>query len=284
MNEELKELFSVTRQKRGQEYQMSLEKIIAEHINFVAESSSPKLVFAAGQPGAGKTALVQRILQDYPDEQFVVVDIDDYRRYHPDFDKVKMYRKDFIVFTNSFLFDLEEDILVDAFKKKRNVIYVGTLRDTDFICHFVMKHAREHNYRIGVYVLAVPLIVSLLSAVERYEEQLLNEAETIHFIDSAFHHLANDGFEHTLDYMERNALVDFFKFCKRGKTKDSVPELIDFEKDVVKTLHNARNNILLDKNDILLRLRRLESKRQNDETLKALFDLFEITFNQVKNT
>ncbi len=287
MNDELKELFSVTRKKRGQEYQARLEKIVLEHVDSVPNSSNPKLIFASGQPGSGKTALIQRIFQDYPDEKFVVVDIDNYRRYHPDYDKVKQYRKDFIILTNSFLFDLEEDILVNAFEKGKNVIYVGTLRDTDFICNFVIKNAKEQNYHIGVYVLVVPLIISLLSAVERYEEQLLNEADALHFIDASFHALANEGFERTLNCIERDSLADSFKFCKRGKIRDSLPELIDFKKGVVETLHKERNGILLNKEDILLRLNTLKNTLQKDcdkeaDTLKTLFDLFELTFNQTK--
>lgn len=285
MNIDLKEHFSVTRKKRSQEYLSGLKSIIQEYVDTVSVSSDPKLIFVAGQPGAGKTALIKRVQKDYPDETFVIVDIDNYRLYHPDFDEVKNYKKDFIIYTNSFLFDIEEDVLLDAFQKRKNVIYVGTLRDTDFVCNFIIKNARKNNYHVGVYLLAVPLIVSLLSAVERYEEQIKSNAPVIHFIDADFHHTSNQGLEHTLSCFQADSLVDFFKFCLRGKTKEILPEVINCSSDIIQSLHEARASVFLDKKDIGTRLKIIESTQKTRDicekeadTLKTLFYLFENNF------
>ncbi len=285
MNIDLKENFSVTRKKRSQEYLFGLNRIIQEHVNIVPTSLAPKLIFVAGQPGAGKTALIKRVQKDYPDETFVIVDIDNYRLYHPDFNEVKNHKRDFIIYTNSFLFDIEEDVLLDAFQKRKNVIYVGTLRDTDFVCNFIIKNARKNNYHIGVYLLAVPLIVSLLSAVERYEEQIKSNASVIHFIDADFHHAANQGLEHTLNCLQADSLVDFFKLCLRGKTKEILPEVINCNSDIIQSLHEARASVFLDKKDIWTRLKIIElTQKTRDicekeaDTLKTLFYLFENNF------
>ena len=83
-------------------------------------------------------------------------------------------------------------------------------------------------------------------------------------------------------------MADFFKFYERGKTKDTLPELVNFEHGVVETLHTARNAVSLNKDDILSRLNLIKNKKQKDcdkeaETLRTLFDLFELTFDQTKN-
>ena len=70
---------------------------------------------------------------------------------------------------NGFLFDMEEDIIITATSRKKNIIYVGTLRDTDFAKNFIVKHAKDQGYRVKIYAMAVHPIESLISTQERYE-------------------------------------------------------------------------------------------------------------------
>ena len=97
--EELKTKFTVNRQVRADEYEDKKNYLIHIDIDPVADTRSPKLIFAAGQPGSGKTYMINKIKEDYikedyPAEDFVVIDIDNYRKIHPDFDEIRHYPND----------------------------------------------------------------------------------------------------------------------------------------------------------------------------------------------
>lgn len=258
--EELREKFTVSRHVRSDEYENKKNYLISKDVDPVANTEQPKLIFAAGQPGSGKTAMITRIKEDFPAEEFVVIDIDEYRKIHPDFDEIKQYRNDVIMFTNGFLFDMEEDIIQAATAQKKNIIYVGTLRDTDFAQNFIVKHAREQGYLVEIYAMAVHQIESLISTQERYEKQLDSNAPIVHFIDFGFHQFATSGYESTLALFEKENVYDSIKVFVRGAKDGEVPVPVETYAPVVDCIQKNRGNIE-SKNDLRVRLNKLLSKR-----------------------
>ncbi|MCQ2582094.1 MAG: zeta toxin family protein [Alphaproteobacteria bacterium] len=259
--DELKTKFTVNRSVRLDEYEEKKNYLISKDIDTVSETNNPKLIFAAGQPGAGKTALIKRIKEDYPDEGFVVIDIDEYRTIHPDFEEIKQYRNDVIVFTNSFLFDMEEDIILAATSQRKNIIYVGTLRDTDFALNFIVKHAKEKGYQIQIYAMAVNQIESLISTQERYEKQLDTNAPVVHFIDFNFHQLATSGYEATLALFEKEKIYDVIKVFVRGEKDGDLPQFTETYAPVIECIQKNRGNIV-SKDVFYERLNKLLNKRE----------------------
>ena len=276
--DELKIKFTVNRNTRSDEYEEKKNYLISKDIDTVSETNNPKLIFAAGQPGAGKTALIKRIKEDYPEEDFVVIDIDEYRTIHPDFEEIKQYRNDVIMFTNSFLFDMEEDIILAATSQRKNIIYVGTLRDTDFALNFIVKHAKEKGYQIQIYAMAVNQIESLISTQERYEKQLDTNAPVVHFIDFGFHQLATSGYETTLALFEKENIYDVIKVFVRGAKDGDLPKFVETYAPIIDCIKKNRGNII-NKDNLYERLNKILSKRNvrnaSEREIQVIRDILE---------
>ena len=272
--EELKTKFTVNRQVRADEYEDKKNYLIHIDIDPVADTRSPKLIFAAGQPGSGKTYMINKIKEDYPAEDFVVIDIDNYRKIHPDFDEIRHYPNDAVMFTNGFLFDMEEDIIITATSRKKNIIYVGTLRDTDFAQNFIVKHAKDQGYRVKIYAMAVHPIESLISTQERYERQLDNNAPIVHFIDFAFHQSATVGYESTLNKFEKDKIYDEIKVFIRGAKDGDLPIEVETFAPIINCINKNRGDIIC-KDGFRERLNVLLNKRRNRKSSEREIQVIE---------
>ena len=49
----------------------------------VDSSKNKKIVFLAGLPGSGKTELSYFFMKNDSNRKYVIIDLDDYRKYHP---------------------------------------------------------------------------------------------------------------------------------------------------------------------------------------------------------
>jgi len=54
----------------------------------MSETNNKQFILAGGQPGSGKTNLVETIKRDNPNVDFIVIDLDKYRIMHPDFKNI----------------------------------------------------------------------------------------------------------------------------------------------------------------------------------------------------
>ena len=63
--------------------------ICTKEVETKRTNSNPLCILIGGLPGSGKTNLVEQIKQEYQDREFVVIDTDDYRKLHPDYEELK---------------------------------------------------------------------------------------------------------------------------------------------------------------------------------------------------
>ena len=61
------------------EYQEAFEKVKRDYVGQAKSEKSPRLIFATGQPASGKSALPKKIIKDYPNVSFILIDMDKYR-------------------------------------------------------------------------------------------------------------------------------------------------------------------------------------------------------------
>lgn len=135
----------------------------------------PKLVFVAGQAGAGKSRLIP-VANKKLNYNAVVIDYDVIRSMHPKFELASIENKE----------DLHLALLPDADRAsqeirdycretKLNLIYEGTMRATEGF----LKMAREYKmsgYEIDLELMSVPKFESYTSTFFRYAMQLESDA------------------------------------------------------------------------------------------------------------
>ena len=134
----------------------------------IKSKRSPTIVIVGGQPGSGKSTLInhyRNIL--FKDEDVCIINGDELRRYHPQSDIIlSLFEKKYAEITDldvrvwtKRLFDLAVD-------KNTNIIFEGTLRTTQ-ICDTI-KRLYNKGYKVIVSPMAVPFIISIYSIYNRY--------------------------------------------------------------------------------------------------------------------
>ncbi|WP_432830042.1 zeta toxin family protein [Dactylosporangium sp. CA-092794] len=148
-------------------------EIVPDELAHGVPQSDPKVVFVAGQPGAGKTKtteLVKRRLDERGGA--VVVNSDFYKPYHPDYARLlgeddrtaapytSMDGRRWMAAAERHLIDHRVDTIIET-----------TMRDPgDFI--EPARMFRAAGYRVEAVIMAVPESLSRLGIVERYRSQV----------------------------------------------------------------------------------------------------------------
>ena len=128
-------------------------------------AKNPVAIMVGGQPGAGKSGLIDKTLAELPNA--VVLDVDDFRYFHPNIKEIlKKYPNDLATFTISFVNTVFDNVCAKIEKEKYNIIAQKTLKD-DAIIYDTLNHLSDAGYAIVIRVLAVSELESKMSALER---------------------------------------------------------------------------------------------------------------------
>lgn len=118
------------------------------------ENENPVVIFLAGQSASGKSQLKNEI-----DSNFLIVDVDDFRKYHPDYFKLyKKHGKESAKYTIKKGADLKINILID-----------GTLKSFEKPFERA-KFLNEQNYVCEIRAVVTKPEKSSLANLLRYEE------------------------------------------------------------------------------------------------------------------
>lgn len=126
--------------------------------------------FVGGQPGSGKTYFHS---QDDGFEQYISIDGDRYRKYHPHY--AKICQKDIgnmATLTQDFVNRCVERLIQDLSDKNYNLIIEGTLRESKTTINTCL-YLKEKGYTTHLYVMAISAITSWESCSNR--AKLLSE-------------------------------------------------------------------------------------------------------------
>ena len=172
-----------------------IENICNEKIKGKKINQQPLCVLLGGLPGSGKTNLVKQVQEEYKERDFVVIDTDDYRKLHPDYEILIKTPEKAISETSEFSNAIEAELIKKAFEEHCDIISVTTLRATEAIDKILYEPAIENGYRIEACIMSVPIIESGLSAQNRYEKQIANgecpRFTPMSFIESSFQGITN---------------------------------------------------------------------------------------------
>lgn len=140
------------------------------------QQEQPKAVLLAGQPGAGKTMLSSIMLPRLNNDA-VLVNGDDYRRYHPEYKSLfEKYGSDAVAMTSAFSNAVTERLIERLSDLRFNMVIEGTGRTVE-VPRSTAELLTSKGYSVEMAVIATRPILSLISTVQRFYQ--MNEHGTI---------------------------------------------------------------------------------------------------------
>lgn len=156
------------------ELEKAKKKVLKEKLSDdLHEVSHPKLILLGGQPGAGKsnlTRMYKKLLQG----NVVVTDIDEYRKFHPNYKKLtKEYKHSWASATQEFASELGIEINKELCKKKYNVIIDGTLKNLSKTNRLIEQY-KANGFTVEVAVVGVKPEISKTGIISRFTRNVID--------------------------------------------------------------------------------------------------------------
>lgn len=131
----------------------------------------PTAVILGGQPGSGKSIVLDRALEDFPDRNAVVINGDDFRKWHPDSRKIiTLDEANYARLTDLDVREWTRRLFADAVESKRSIVFESTMRTPEPIAS-TMRNMVDHQYTTIARVLAVHRFESIAGVFTRFERQ-----------------------------------------------------------------------------------------------------------------
>lgn len=153
-------------------------------------SKEPRLAIIVGQPGAGKSTIVNQIAETFGNKNVpLIIDMDELRIYHP-FDRE-------IFSAHPFLYDditgraagkWNSRLLDMARQNKYETIYQTTLAKKFFAEKIIQEYGSQ-GYEVSLHCLSVPSKLSILGIYNRFENSFTT-GETPRWVDIPYHDIA----------------------------------------------------------------------------------------------
>ncbi len=217
-----------------------IEEICRKEIKEKKINEQPLCVLLGGLPGSGKTNLVKQIQEEYKEHDFVIIDTDNYRKLHPDYELLIKTPEKAINETSDFSNKIEAELIKKAIEERCDIISVTTLRATEAINKILYEPAVKVGYRIEACIMSVPISESGLSAQNRYERQIA-DGECPRFTPMSFIETSFQGIRETIQMLQRKSDNPTIKVYNRGRGENSMP--IEFYNNKEK---NARYSCALE--------------------------------------
>ena len=214
-------------------YEAEVQKIWADLLDdnkFLQASKNPIGFVLGGQPGAGKSKLLEKIANNL-NGNVLVINADEFRRQHPKFDEIQTkYGDEAPKYTAEFSGKMAEIVLNTALSEKYNIAIEGTFRtaETPLKTIDLMKN---QGYKIAVHIQTCPKEISWQNTIERYEA-MKKAGLTPRAVDKAHHDLVCYKLGENADKVLQSGKTDEFKVFNRDtlifdvKTNNNLPSQI----------------------------------------------------------
>lgn len=173
-----------------------------------APSARPVAVILGGQPGSGKSKLIDIAMRSYFKNSCpVIINRDEYRDAHPHSPEIlKKNDKKYAERTDPDVRVWTKQLFDTAIANKRDIIFEGTMRIGGRIMATI-ENLRKAGYGIHIMVMAVRGEISRLGTLERYEDQKSAKGYG-RWVDSVSHEEAYRGMPGTVRAVEKGSSVD----------------------------------------------------------------------------
>lgn len=199
-----------------------IEYVCSKEIKGKKINAQPLCILLGGLPGSGKTNLVKKIQEQYKERDFIIIDTDEYRKLHPNYETLRKTPEKAIVETSEFSNAIEAELIKRAIKEHCDIISVTTLRATEAIDRILYEPAIKSGYQMEACIMSVPISESGLSAQSRYEKQIAN-GECPRFTPISFIETSFQGIKNTIQMLQRKKDNPTIRIYNRGKGENSMP-------------------------------------------------------------
>lgn len=267
--------------KLDKETHDNIYKMLEDKMFFGKEScNNPKAVVLGGQPGAGKSTLIDIAKEEFLDNNVVIINGDEFRRVHPESKKIlKECEEEYAFYTDADVRVWTSDLFKKAIKDKYNIIFEGTMR-TDTICN-TLKELKDNDFLVEIKVLSVNGIDSIISTMERYENQKSFEGHG-RVTPSESHKNAYYGMLDTLEAIEKQKCFDNLEILTRDGDIVYSNDLINgkiyskYDLGIRETMLKSRNELKPSAEEIESRLNKISKSRiERGETPLEIEDIIE---------
>jgi UDP-N-acetylglucosamine kinase len=187
-----------------EKFEQAYEKVYNSVVRDDVPQKKHSVIFLGGQPGSGKSNFYT---QDDNLSNYIVIDGDRYRSYHPDYDDIVKYDIDsYVERTQGFVNECIEHLIEDLSDKGYNLIIEGTLRNPNVPIK-TCTYLAAKGYTTELYVMAVDASVSWKSTINRAHIMLgLNETPRLVPIDK-YNNIVN-SLPDNLEKIEKSGCFD----------------------------------------------------------------------------
>jgi hypothetical protein len=134
-------------------------------------ADNPVAILLGGQSASGKSRLTTRAQENHPGKDFLIINGDKLRVYHPRYAELiknpLTYSEKTQIFSNVFT----EKLIEEAQKRKLNVTVEGTMRNKDIPLD-TAKTFKDAGFRIEAYVISSPGLFSEIGIYSRYQKEV----------------------------------------------------------------------------------------------------------------
>lgn len=188
-------------------------------------SANPLAIVVGGQSGAGKTALINYTAQMSTQREFVQIDNDFFRGFHPKSEEIKSLYPDFYTAaTDQIGLGITSDVISYFKDNNFDIILHQTLKNNRIADDAITKF-REAGYTVGVRAFAVPYTESKMSQIERCLGQI-EKLGFCRYVRKVDHDAAVEGLPGTVGYIEQSGKYDFLEIFKRNSQNIAKPTLV----------------------------------------------------------
>lgn len=223
------------------EHKMILNIIFDNVIGHSKPEDNPVIFVLGGQPGCGKSSLINKDLENFSEDSVVIINGDEFRHYHPFAREIfEKYPERYAELTDLDVRDWTQQVFEKALKEKHNIIFEGTMR-TNKICETI-KRVQNMGYVVNVQVLAVSAPESKLSIYGRYEEQM-EKSPTPRFTPISAHDASFQGMLNTLQQIEDEEIYNTLTVYSRDMSVVFQSTKQKPQKGVVEAVEKFRNKV-----------------------------------------
>lgn len=139
--------------------------------------TTPLGIILGGQPGAGKSFLVNEVENEFK-KDFIFISTDDLRLYHPAYSALQQNPEtvqNAANLVNAYASAWTEKLIKHCIENKFNLIIDSTLGGNINAVYQTIDMLRENGFSFHLRLMAVPALLSKLSIYLRYESQLIEK-------------------------------------------------------------------------------------------------------------
>lgn len=235
--EEVSKLYGITED----EFKKTQNKILDMMLSGKTQSDNPVAIFDIGPSGSGKTGLNGYAVNQFPNNNIIVVNNDELKPLYPNADEIsKLYPEYYIKVTNEASKVWTDTLMDTAIAGKYNVLYEGTGRKIK-IFERMISEMKKQGYKIIVRAMAVNELNCLMSIIERYEYQVQKKGWGRLVSLETFYKAYSNEMLDTLDAFEASDDISSVEVYLRGENPSNPVRIYTSDN---KEFYNARAAVI----------------------------------------